>query len=191
MCLLIFSCNGRKANSVATHTGTKASKNFVSSQSKGLRTKNNVLFLRHKKFDGFLYRLYNNSKDTIFIESYSNGILDGISKKWYLNSKIMEIRYYSKGKKNGKQLAYFENEKKRFEFTAKNDQYEGELREWNVAGKLIHLATYENGQEEGTQKMWYDNGKIRANYVMKNGKRYGLLGTKNCINVSDSIFIIK
>jgi antitoxin component YwqK of YwqJK toxin-antitoxin module len=58
-------------------------------------------------------------------------------------------------------------------------------------GKLIHLANYKNGQEEGTQKLWYDNGKIRANYVIKNGKRYGLLGTKNCINVSDSIFIVK
>ncbi|MGB4742170.1 MAG: toxin-antitoxin system YwqK family antitoxin, partial [Flavobacteriaceae bacterium] len=98
---------------------------------------------------------------------------------------------YKNGQKNGKQVAYFDNGNKKFEFIAVNDIYEGELKEWNIRGDLIHLATYKNGQEEGTQKMWYDNGKIRANYVMKNGKRYGLLGTKNCTNVSDSIFRIK
>ena len=60
-----------------------------------------------------------------------------------------------------------------------------------MEGKLFHLATYKNGQEEGTQKMWYDNDKIRANYYIIDGKRYGLLGTKNCKNVSDSIFIVR
>ncbi|MCX6338150.1 MAG: toxin-antitoxin system YwqK family antitoxin, partial [Bacteroidetes bacterium] len=69
--------------------------------------------------------------------------------------------------------------------------YEGELSEWTFDGKLIHLAHYIDGQEEGSQKLWYDNGKIRANYVIIKGKRYGLLGTKNCKNVSDSIFIVK
>jgi antitoxin component YwqK of YwqJK toxin-antitoxin module len=47
---------------------------------------------------------------------------------------------------------------------------------------------YQKGHEEGEQKWWYDNGKIKANYIIKDGRRYGLLGTKNCINVSDSIF---
>lgn len=65
------------------------------------------------------------------------------------------------------------------------------MKEWSFDGKLSHLGNFENGQEEGSQKMWYDTGKIRANYVIKNGKRYGLLGTKNCKNVSDSIFIVK
>jgi antitoxin component YwqK of YwqJK toxin-antitoxin module len=53
------------------------------------------------------------------------------------------------------------------------------------------LAHFKDGQEEGSQKLWYDNGKIRANYVIIKGKRYGLLGTKNCKNVSDSIFVVK
>ena len=69
--------------------------------------------------------------------------------------------------------------------------YEGERKEWNNEGNLIYLATYKKGQEEGPQKLWYDNGKIRANYIIKNGKRYGLLGTKNCKNVSDSIFAVQ
>lgn len=111
-----------------------------------------------------------------------------VQKKYYSNNQLMEYREFSNGMKNGKQIAYWDNGKKRFEYTAKNDAYEGVLKEWDYNGKLFHLAHYKNGQEEGVQKMWYENGKIRANYVIISGRRYGLLGTKNCKNVSDSIF---
>ena len=165
-------------------------KTFVSNKSKAVSVKNNSLFFNDQKFNGVVYELYENG-DTLSIKKFSNGLQDGISKEWYSNNQLMETRNYEKGQKNGKQVAYFDNGNKKFEFIADNDIYEGELKEWNIQGNLIHLATYKNGQEEGTQQMWYDNGKIRANYVMKNGKRYGLLGTKNCTNVSDSIFCIK
>ncbi len=114
-----------------------------------------------------------------------------IQKKYYPNKQLMEYREFRNDMKNGKQIAYWENGYKRFEFTALNDVYEGELKEWDYNGKLFHLAHYKNGQEEGVQKLWYENGKIRANYIIKNGQRYGLLGTKNCKNVSDSIFVVK
>jgi len=111
-----------------------------------------------------------------------------IAKKYYPNKQLMEYREFRNDMKNGKQISYWDNGNKRFEFIAVNDAYEGELKEWDYNGNLFHLAHYKNGQEEGAQKLWYDNGKIRANYVILYGKRYGLLGTKNCKNVSDSIF---
>ncbi|QBN20683.1 toxin-antitoxin system YwqK family antitoxin [Flavobacterium nackdongense] len=156
-----------------------------------IQIKNDTVFVNNKKYSGFLYELQSNNKDTISIKGYYNGLETGVSKKWYADRKIMEERYYLDGKKNGTQIAFWENGNKKFEFKAINDIYEGEMKEWNVNGKLIHLANYKNGQEEGSQKLWYDNGKIRANYVIINGRRYGLLGTKNCRNVSDSIFIVK
>ena len=131
------------------------------------------------------------SKDTVLIEGYTEGLLSGVCKKWYPNKQLMEERHYVGGQKNGKQTAFWQNGNKRFEFFAKNDAYEGELKEYSENGHLFHLANYVHGQEEGSQKMWYDNGKIRANYVVIKGKRYGLLGTKNCKNVSDSIFVVK
>jgi len=69
-----------------------------------------------------------------------------------------------------------------------DDEYEGTCREWNESGRLITEMNYHRGYESGSQKVWYDNGKIKSNYVMESGRRYGLLGTKNCVNVSDSIF---
>ena len=114
-----------------------------------------------------------------------------VYKKYYNNKQLMEYREFRNGMKNGKQIAYWDNGKKRFQFEAVNDTYEGALKEWDYNGNLFHLAHYKNGQEEGVQKLWYENGKIRANYIILNGKRFGLLGTKNCKNVSDSIIVVK
>ena len=184
-----FSCEDLKQGNHSVEI--RKSLVYVSNKSKDILTQNNTLYYKTKVFSGVLFAINDKSKDTILVENYFNGVLDGVSKKWYSNAQLMEIRHYSSGQKNGKQMAYYENGRRRFEFTAKNDQYEGELNEWNVAGKLIHRATYKNGQEEGAQQMWYDNGKIRANYVIVAGRRYGLLGTKNCKNVSDSIFVVR
>ena len=149
------------------------------------------MFLNNEKYSGYIYELNSVNTDTISAETYFDGLQNGISTKWYDTRKLMEQRNYLNGKKNGKQTAFWENGHKKFEFTAKDDACEGEMKEWNIYGKLIHLANYKNGQENGTQKLWYDDGKTRANYVIIDGKRYGLLGTKNCRNVSDSIFIVK
>lgn len=165
-------------------------KTYWPKSSKEITVLNDVVYRNNHKYSGFLFGLYPNH-DTISSEGFINGQLSGICRKWYPNKQLMEERFYSNGKKNGKQVAYWENGKKRFEFSAKNDEYEGELSEWTFDGKLIHLAHFKDGQEEGSQKLWYDNGKIRANYVIIKGKRYGLLGTKNCKNVSDSFFVVK
>ena len=168
----------------------KVPKTYCQKSFKEITVLNDVVFLNKHKYSGFLFELDSN-RDTISSEGFINGQLSGICRKWYSNEKLLEERMYAGGKKNGKQLAFWENGNKRFEFMAENDAYEGELREWTFDGKLTHLAHYKDGQEDGSQKLWYDNGKIRANYVIINGKRYGLLGTKNCKNVSDSIFVVQ
>ncbi|MBY0245177.1 MAG: hypothetical protein K2Q03_06975 [Sphingobacteriaceae bacterium] len=190
--LLLFavSCSKTKQKEAEFST-TDIPKIYTLKSSKEISNRNDTIYLNTKKYSGFLYELYLNKKDTIFISSYINGLQNGIEKKWFPNGQKMETRNFKNGQKNGKQTAFWENGNKKFEFIAKNDVYEGEMKEWNIEGKLIHLANYKNGQENGIQKLWYDNGKIRANYVLIDGKRYGLLGTKNCKNVSDSIFSSK
>ena len=188
--LLICSCNQNKSKEVSVLI-YEIPKNYTLKSSQNIVLKNDTLLLNGESYSGYLFELSINNLDTLLIQGYLNGLQNGIDKKWFANKNIMEHRIYANGKKNGKQIAFWDNGNKKFEFTAVNDAYEGELKEWNVEGNLIHLANYKNGQEEGTQKLWYDNGKIRANYVIIKGKRYGLLGTKNCKNVSDSIFNIK
>lgn len=188
--VLICSCSKNKSKQVGISI-QDVPKIYVPKSFANISFKSDTILVADKKYSGYLYELNPVNKDTISIEGFIDGLQSGVSKKWYDSKKMMEERNYLNGKKNGKQITYWENGNKKFEFTAKEDAYEGEMKEWNIDGKLIHLANYKNGQENGTQKMWYDNGKIRANYVIIDGKRYGLLGTKNCRNVSDSIFIIK
>ncbi|WP_229598158.1 toxin-antitoxin system YwqK family antitoxin [Runella aurantiaca] len=190
MLLLVCSCLSNNPKE-ASLLESAVPKTYVLSSSEGIQTRNDVVYLNAQKYSGFLYEFYPNTQDTLFINGYLNGLLHGVCKKWYAKKQIMEERIYRQGAKHGKQVAYWENGNKKFEFIAQNDAYEGELKEWTFDNKLIHLAHFKNGQEEGTQKSWYDNGKIRANYVIINGRRYGLLGTKNCKNVSDSIFVVK
>ena len=110
-----------------------------------------------------------------------------VEKKYFPSGRIMEIRHVQNDVRQGLQTAFWENGKKRFEYTAANDAYEGELKEWAENGQLFHLAHYKNGQEEGIQKMWHVNGKIRSNFVIIKGRRYGLLGTKNCKNINEKL----
>lgn len=110
-----------------------------------------------------------------------------VEKAYFPSGKIREIRHLQNGVRQGLQTAFWENGKKRFEYTATNDAYEGELKEWSENGQLFHLAHYKNGQEEGVQKMWHANGKIRSNFVIIKGRRYGLLGTKNCKNINEKL----
>lgn len=110
-----------------------------------------------------------------------------VQKSYFPSGKIREIRHVQNGVRQGLQTAFWENGKKRFEYTAINDAYEGELKEWAENGKLFHLAHYKNGQEDGVQKMWHANGKIRSNFVIIKGRRYGLLGTKNCKNSNEKL----
>lgn len=145
------------------------------------------LYLDATPFTGGLFEMQAHGMDTLLVSHYRLGELHGVCKKWYTKGTLRELRYYVQGRKHGPQTGWWSNGNKRFAFTAINDVYSGELHEWSQDGHLLHLATYVNGQEEGPQKMWYDNGTIRANYVIRNGKRYGLLGTKNCKNVSDSL----
>jgi antitoxin component YwqK of YwqJK toxin-antitoxin module len=177
---LLMSCSGVNTN-----------KSFISRQSLLISEKEEVIYFKNKAFNGILFEMYPNQKDTFSTVTYEDGLMNGISKKWFPSHRMMEYREYQKGKKNGKQIAFWENGFKRFEYDAKNDVIDGIFREWTANGKLFHFATYVDGREEGVQKMWYDNGKIRANYIVLNGRRYGLLGTKNCKNVSDRIFVVK
>ncbi len=185
--LLFLACSCSKPEKIADK---KVPNIYLLKSLQEIHIENDVVFLNTQKYTGFLYEL-SPSKDTLLIEGYINGLLHGRCKKWYPDRQLKEERNYYEGKKHGPQVLYWENGHKKVEFIAKNDVYEGELREWSSSGALFHLGTYINGQEEGPQKMWYENGKIRANYVIIKGKRYGLLGTKNCRNVSDSIISSK
>lgn len=152
-------------------------------QKKGIR------YVNDSVFTGILIKMHPNEKDTISSKSFVNGLKEG---KWwvkYPNLEFSEIRFFKEGNKEGLYQGWWPNGKLKFEYHFENDEYQGEHKEWNPEGRLVKEMHFEKGHEKGSQKVWYDNGKVKSNYVVKNDRRYGLLGTKNCVTTSDSLLL--
>jgi antitoxin component YwqK of YwqJK toxin-antitoxin module len=143
-------------------------------------------YYKNQKFSGIEILRYSNG-DTALIKPYFEGLEEGWIKKWHPNKVLAEKRFYLAGRKEGLHEAWWLNGKRKFSYQFDNDEFNGLVKEWYEHGGLFKEFHYKNGHEEGSQKLYWENGKARANYLIKNNRRYGLLGTKNCINVADSI----
>jgi antitoxin component YwqK of YwqJK toxin-antitoxin module len=162
--------------------------NFIHSIDNKLNSVNGIIFFNDKPFTGAIFSFFPGTTDTSEIANYLEGKEHGEWQKFYEHGLLKEKREFMDGKKTGEYVAWWGNGKQQLLYLFEDDEYEGTCKEWNEAGMLIKEMNYKKGHEQQTQRWWYDNGKIKANYVIKDGRRYGLLGTKNCINVSDSIF---
>lgn len=152
-----------------------------------IQEKNGIVYNNGTLFFGMALAK-SNQGTTLFSQSYKNGKEDGVWKKFYDNGQLAEQRIFKNGKKSDSLIAFWPNGTKHLLYRFKDGEYEGTCSEWNQQGILIKEMNYQKGQETGSQKIFYDNGSIKANYKVINGRQYGLIGTKNCINVSDSIF---
>lgn len=159
---------------------------FVEFSDPQIKSIHDSVYYKQIPFSGMLIEL--SKTDTLMQVTYLNGIKDGYAKRWHSNKLLAEERLFRQGKKEGIHKGWWPNGNPQFEFAISNDEYQNEFKEWNEAGSLIKFFHYKNGHEEGSQQLWYNDGKVRANYVIKDGRRFGLLGTKNCVNVSDSVF---
>ena len=176
------------AFSSCTSREEKVSLSLIEVTDEDIKSQGGITYVEQKPYSGTLYKLYPGTADTLYIRKYLQGKEHGHWKQFHPGNELAEHRYFRNGQKEGEHIGYFPGGQLRFSYQLANDVYEGNNREWNIDGSLILDMNYVAGQEEGSQKVWYDNGKIKANYVIKNGRRFGLLGTKNCLNVSDSIF---
>ncbi len=184
--MMIFSCE--QPSNQSSNIKIKSINLILVKTDTAISNKNGVIYYHNQLYSGVLFTLFQNTVDTATIETYESGFENGAWKKYYPSNKLREVRRYFNGKKIDTLTNYWENGKKQLQYIFVNDEYQGVCIEWNEAGMLTKEMNYEKGHEMGTQKWWYDNGKIKANYIISNGRRFGLLGTKNCINVSDSIF---
>lgn len=177
VCFMLAACH-------TTHEKSILNEAMVGS----METRGGMTSVNGTLYSGTLFYLYPGTRDTQYTRNYLDGLEHGTWKLFYPNGRLAETRYFKRGKKEGEYLAYWENGTKKLEYHFKDGEYEGSCREWNINGTLCKEMNYKKGYEEGPQKVWYDNGSVKSNYIIRNGRRYGLLGTMNCKNVSDSVF---
>lgn len=180
--ILLFSCNINPLNK------NKSLPIPLNIDAVSFKIINGIANVNNQPFSGTIYLFYPNTIDTAEVRSYLQGNETGEWRKYYAGGKLSEKRSFLNGQKIGRYLVWWKNGKQQQNYFFEKDVYEGACKEWNENGILIKEMNYSKGYEEGTQRAWWDNGKIKSNYIIKEGRRYGLLGTKNCINVSDSIF---
>ncbi|GAB3771304.1 hypothetical protein GCM10028818_09950 [Spirosoma horti] len=125
--------------------------------------------------------------DTLFTVPFRNGKENGLAHFFYPGKRRQAERLYVNGWKEGTHQGWYPNGRLQFEYHFHNDLFEGSYREWFPNGKLFRNMHYEKGEESGVQQSWYTTGKVKTNYIIKDNRRYGLLGTKHCKNVADSI----
>lgn len=185
LCLFIipFSCSTARQEKEQT-----VSHIILNSTDARISNKNGIIYFHDQLFSGVIFSLYPSTIDTAASASYLNGKEHGRWAKYYADGKLFEQRFFENGQKIGVLQTWWPNGNKQTHYVFVNDEYEGTCREWSGDGLLVKEMNYHKGHEEGSQRWWYDNGKIKANYIIRQGRRYGLLGTKNCMNVSDSIF---
>jgi antitoxin component YwqK of YwqJK toxin-antitoxin module len=181
--IVIASCNKKPSKK------TNSSTSFLvcNINNTNLSRVNDVVYYQGNKFTGKLFSLFNNTTDTQLIANYQDGVEHGEQAKWYSPSQLYEWRKYNQGKKSDSFLRYWPNGQLQLKYFFTHNETEGEAREWTANGLLVKNMHYKNGYEEGLQQQWYETGIVKSNYLMISGRRYGLLGTKNCVNVMDSL----
>ena len=168
-------------------TACSSDHSFVEKNSEELNLRKKVVEFNKAPYTGFVYDLYE-SGDTLSTEFYKNGLKHNSWKKFYPGGSLKEVRFFKNGEKEGKYEGFYVNGNKNFSFNFLNNEYHGTNSIWTKDGLLIEELNYYHGYEKGSQKTWYLDGKIKSNYVIKNNRRYGLLGTKNCVNTSEKVF---
>lgn len=171
---------------LSAHTWHEPPSQMVNASLAHVKQLKGVCYVNNQVFTGTLFTL-SPLGDTLSISAFDDGFAHGTWFQFYKRGYPKETRYFERGKKMGEYIGWWENGRLKFLAHFANDEFEGTRKEWNQNGLLIRSMNYQAGHEEGAQQAWYENGKVKSNYVVLSGRRYGLLGTKHCTNVSDSI----
>ncbi len=161
-------------------------KQFYNSADPNIKSHRGVTYLKTTPITGVVFTL-NNQNDTTALVSYTEGKRDGVEILYYSNGQKRSVRYYAKGWKIGEHQGWHPNGQQSFIYHFTDDMFDGSQREWLENGRLYSDLNFDHGVESGAQRVWYADGTIKANYIVKNNRRYGLLGTKNCVNTADSV----
>ena len=130
---------------------------LVNADDSNIFRKKGIVYWDKSPFTGQLFKL-NEKMDTIEVSTYLNGVKEGISRKYWGNSRPRLSAQY------------------------KNGVFHGTVREWYEDGKPYAVFHYEDGYEKGSQKIWKPDGEYKANYQVIGNRKYGLTGSKNCSN---------
>ena len=113
-------------------------------------------YLNEKKEGKWI--LYSN--DRKIAEQYSNGVKQGISKRFYDKGELLETTEWKNGKKEGNYKAYFKSGKPYLQCKFSNDMRNGLCMTSYEDGRTEMEAWYKNNLRDKDWKFYDENGKL-------------------------------
>ena len=101
---------------------------------------------------------------------FTNGIKNGIHKKWYENGQLEFELNLKNGKKDGLYKWWYENGQLEYELNLKNGELDGLGKSWYKNGQLSVEGNYKNGKRDGLSRGWDKNGQLEYEGNWKDGK---------------------
>lgn len=113
------------------------------------------------------YKEYNNKNILVRDINYKKGKYDGIYAEYYENGNIFKKTTYKDGLIDGKYIDYYKggNINKSYNYSAKNEIYDGDFFKYNVDKSVNKHIYYKNGKgvNKGTWKRyWNKNNQISS-----------------------------
>lgn len=114
-----------------------------------------------KLFDGF-YKEYTDADSSSLKRKihFKKGLLEGISRIYYPNGNVKEIRSYKRGKKHGTWITYYADGTKSAIANYASGKKNGIWYIWDENGTLRYEMQYLDGEKTGTWLMYGIKGKL-------------------------------
>ncbi|MDX1445530.1 toxin-antitoxin system YwqK family antitoxin [Lishizhenia sp.] len=111
--------------------------------------------------------------DTLKIESFVNGILDGTKKEFYKDSKIKREVNYKMGELHGAFKTYGEDGTLLEDLNFEDGEKEGEQKYYYDNGAPLRTENWKKHLKEGNFTTFYIQGHVQKSEVYKKGQKHG------------------
>ena len=131
-----------------------------------------AILYQEQPFTGVLKSCRNNEK-LRSLQSYVNGLLEGINIDYHKNGQLKEKGSYRNRKKEGTWITYYSNGQMKSTDNMLNGLLVGESLDYHENGQLERKANYEKGKLTGELLLYYPNGQLKEKASYVNGEYNG------------------
>ena len=103
-------------------------------------------------------RFYEKNGKLVSESWFVDGLRQGKTKMYYNTGSLYCVQRYLNNLLNGKQEYFFKNGKPYVNFYYENEKLEGTVSIYGVAGNLLRQLHYQQGERHGSEKMWDSHG---------------------------------
>ena len=117
---------------------------------------------------------FENSKRPSQYSRKKQGLIEGVSKSYFISGKLQSKQVFKKGKREGISITFSENDNVQSIYFYANDEVEGKAKTFYDDGQLGKEVYYKNSHEHGECIFYYKNGNKLMKGYYDNGLRHGL-----------------